>query len=219
MQDEAVETTADVRAVSATNPVPIASGRLAILSAMSVAMRAMPIPFLPDRAVLQIRGAIVQDIASRHGFSLTSDARTALADSTGDSPARQIARKAINLLSRTIAKRLSPLATLSTLGSGVEVYALGQLFGRYLERHRSARSVRIHAEEAREVRRMIDKAIVRALSPTLKPESVPLLPPIEDLRDDFTRTIDTILIVSSSLPSYLERRLNAAFDDVVREGA
>jgi hypothetical protein len=219
MHDEAVETGNDARAVSASSPVPVASGRLAILSLLSVAARAMPIPFIPDRAVAQIRGAIVQDIASRHGLSLTTDARAAFSDESSDSPARQIARKAITVLSRTVAKRLSPLATLSTIGSGVEVFALGQLFARYIERHRSASAVRIHAEEAREIRRMIDKAIVRALSPTLKPEVVPLLPAVEDLRDDFTRTLDTVLIVGSGLPSYLERRLNAAFDDIVREGA
>jgi hypothetical protein len=42
---------------------------------------------------------------------------------------------------------------------------------------------------------------------------------LEDLRDELTRWIDAALLTSAALPSYLERRLEAAFDEVVRETA
>jgi len=39
----------------------------------------------------------------------------------------------------------------------------------------------------------------------------------EDLRDEFTRWIDALLITTAAVPDYLERRLVAAFDEVVKE--
>jgi hypothetical protein len=195
-------------------PAPT-SGRLAILTGLSVAASAIPIPFLPDRVVVQIRGAIAQDVASRHGLSLTTDARNAFAQAGGESPVRTVVRKGIGILSKTVLKRLGPLAALSTAATGVEVFALGLLFDHYIKRHRSAAAVRINAEEAREIRDRIDRAIVRALSPALRPEPMPLLPGVEDLRDEFTRWIDTALLFGASFPSYVERRLLAAFDELM----
>ena len=58
------------------------SGRLAILTGLSLAASAIPVPFLPDRVVSRIRGAIAQDVASRHGLSITSDARRILAEAS-----------------------------------------------------------------------------------------------------------------------------------------
>ena len=63
----------------------------------------------------------------------------------------------------------------------------------------------------------LDTAVVRALSPSLSPEAVALLPPPEDLRDVFTRWIDTLILVGAGLPGYLERRLDSAFDAVIAE--
>jgi hypothetical protein len=40
---------------------------------------------------------------------------------------------------------------------------------------------------------------------------------VEDLRDEFTRWIDALLLTSAALPSYLERRLEAAFDEIVEQ--
>ncbi len=201
----------------ATSPTVPTSGRLAILTGLSAAASAIPLPFLPDRVVLQIRGAIVQDVASRHGLSLTTDARTALAQTAGESPVRQVAKNAIGFLSKTIVKKLGPLAALSTASSAIEVFALGLLFEHYVLHHRASGAVRINAEEAREARHRIDKAVVRALSPNLRPQAVPLLPGVEDLRDEFTRWVDSALLLGASLPSYVERRLLAAFDEVSKE--
>ncbi len=201
----------------ATTPTVPTTGRLAILTGLSVAASAIPIPFLPDRVVLQIRGAVAQDIAARHGFSMTSDARLALAQTSSESPVRQVVKNAIGILSKTILKKLGPLAALSTMSSAVEVFALGLLFEHYITQHRPTGAVRINAEEAREVRHRIDKAVLRAFSPALRPQAVPLLPGVEDLRDEFTRWVDSALLLSASLPSYVERRLISAFDEITRE--
>jgi hypothetical protein len=128
-----------------------------------------------------------------------------------------VVKNAIGLLSKTIMKRLGPLAALSTASSAIEVFALGLLFQHYVEHHRTSSAVRINAEEAREIRHRIDKAVVRALSPNLKPQAVPLLPGVEDLRDEFTRWVDAALLFGASLPSWVERRLVAAFDEISRE--
>ncbi|MFO0551194.1 MAG: hypothetical protein U0271_22585 [Polyangiaceae bacterium] len=204
---------ADVAITPSTPP----SGRLAILATLSLAASAIPVPFLPDRVVLQIRGAIAHDVAARHGISLTSEARRAFAESSGESPMRDMFRRGLGILSRTFVKKLSPLSTLFTASAAVEVFALGHLLDRYLDRHRGSRALRMHADEAKAIRKLIEQAVLRGLSPTLRVSAVPALPPVEDLRDEFTRWADTLLLTGAGLPSYLERRLSAALDELVAE--
>ncbi len=194
-----------------------ATGRLAILTGLSLAATAIPVPFLPDRLIHRIRGAIAQDVASRFGLSLTSDARKLLAEPSSESPLRDVLKTTLGFLGKTFFKRLGPVAAVVSAAGAVEVFALGHLFERYLEHHRGTKSVRIHHDEARALRKLIDSSLVRALSPSLSPRPVALLPGVEDLRDEFTRWIDTLLIVSASFPSYLERRLDAAFDALIVE--
>jgi hypothetical protein len=75
----------------------------------------------------------------------------------------------------------------------------------------------MHLEEARLVRDAIDRSILRALSPALRPAQTTMSEGVEDLRDEFTRWIDAVLLTSAALPSYLERRLESAFDEVIAE--
>lgn len=201
----------------AATPKPTAAGRLAILTGFSLAASAIPIPLLPDRIIFQIRGAIVQDVAARHGLSLTTDGRKALAEASHESAMRDVLKRGLGFLSKTFVKRLSPISKLVTASSALEVFAMGHLFDRYLERHRGSKSVRINNDEAKAVRKLIDTAVSRALSPSLRADPMPLLPPVEDLRDEFTRWIDTLILMGAGLPSYLERRLDSAFDAVIAE--
>src|SRR5690606_20145313 len=145
------------------------SGRLAILTGLSLAARTIPLPFVPDRVVARIRGAIAQDVASRYGLSLTSDARRILAVPSHESPLRDVLKGTLGFLSKTIFKKLSPFAVVLSASAAVETFALGHLFERYLDRHRGTKAVRIHHDEARELRRLIDMSLVRALSPSVKP--------------------------------------------------
>jgi hypothetical protein len=199
----------------AVSSSPAPSGRLAVLTAYALATNAIPIPFLPDRVLLRVRGAIVHDVASRHGLSLTSDARKILADPSSEHRTRLV--RAAEGVARQLLRRLRPLSAVDTVSRGAEVFALGHLFDRYIREVRPTTTVRVHLEEARRVRDAIDKAVVRAISPTLRPNETMVSESIEDLRDEFTRWVDAVLLTSATLPSYLERRLEAAFDQIVAE--
>jgi hypothetical protein len=191
------------------------TGRLAMMTAYAVAASAIPVPFLPDRVLVRVRGAVVHDVAARHGLSLTSDARAELAEP--DSEARTRLVRAAESVARQLLRRLRPLGVLTAASRGIELYALGLLLERYIESVRAAGAVRMHLEEARLVREAIDRSVLRALSPALRPSPTTLGEGVEDLRDEFTRWIDALILTSAALPSYLERRLEAAFDEIVAQ--
>lgn len=192
-------------------------GRLGLLTAFAVAASAVPVPIVPDRIVDRVRGAIAHDVASRHGLSLTTEARAVLA-APGNQD-RAMALKAIEMLITTVLRRLGPLGATVLVARGLETYALGHLFDRYLARGRTERGVRIQADEARQVRSLVERALVRAFSPSLHPAVATLPGPIEDVRDEWTRWTDALLLTTATLPGYLERRLEAAFDQVAAEAA
>jgi uncharacterized protein (DUF697 family) len=191
------------------------AGRLAVMTAYAVAATVIPIPFVPDRVLSRVRGAVVYDIAARHGLSLTTDARAALAET--DSELRTKLVRTAETVARQLLRRVRPLGILASASRGVEIYALGLLFDRYVHKARRSAAVRVHQEEARLVREAIDRALLRAFSPSLRPATTTLTEGAEDLRDEFTRWIDAVILTSASVPSYLERRLEAAFDEVVAE--
>jgi hypothetical protein len=198
--------------VSAASPP---TGKLAVLTAYALAAATIPIPFLPDRVLLRIRGAVVHDISARHGVSLTSDARSVLA--SPDSEQRTRLSRVAEVVARQILRRAGPLGIMSSMSRGIEVYALGFLLERYFRDVRRMGAIRVQIDEARRVRDAIDKSIVRALSPALRPAITTLAEGSEDLRDEFTRWLDALLLTTASIPSYLERRLESAFDQLVAE--
>jgi hypothetical protein len=191
------------------------AGRLAVLTAYAVAATIIPIPFVPDRVLSRVRGALVFDIASRHGLSLTTDAREVLGEP--DSEMRTKLVRTAETIARQLLRRLRPLGMLASASRGVEVYALGLLFERYVTQVRRSATLRVHRDEARKVRDVIDRSLFRALSPSLKPATQTVSEGVEDLRDELTRWVDAVLLTSAAVPSYLERRLTAAFDEIVRE--
>ncbi|MDC3954435.1 hypothetical protein KEG38_11285 [Polyangium jinanense] len=190
-----------------------------MLSAAAMGALAIPLPILPDRIVTRLRGALAHDTATRHGISLTTDARLILANVDSEqNAARALGRKAAEAIGLAILKRgLGPLGALTNLARALEVFAFGHLFDRYVAQVRRSGAVRIHAEEARKIRETIDRAFLHAFSPMLRPTPITLPDSIEDLRDEFTRWIDTAILTGASLPSYVERRLEAAFDEVVSQ--
>jgi hypothetical protein len=208
------EARSNVATLAEAAPAP--SGRLAVLSAYALAASAIPLPFLPDRLVRRVRGALVHDIGSRHGLSFTSDARELLAN-PGAPDRHALVNAAENVASALLRRFVVPLGVLSAAARGVEVYAFGLLLERYVRDVRPRGAVRVHRDEARDVRDAIDRAVVRAVSPTLGPAATTETAGVEDLRDELTRWIDAALLTSASVPSYVERRLEAAFDEIVRE--
>ncbi|WP_437713142.1 hypothetical protein WMF45_45750 [Sorangium sp. So ce448] len=194
---------------------PPPGGRLAVLTAFAVGASWIPVPVLPARMLLRIRGAIVQDTVARHGLSLTTDARALLIEPGSE---QTPLRKAAQLVTKEVLRRLNPALALAAAARGLEVYALGHLLDRYITRFRRSTAVRVHAEEARWVRDAVDRAVRRALSPSLQASFTVLPNGTEDLRDEFTRWIDAFLLAGASVPEYIERRLDAAFDEIAAAG-
>ena len=211
--ETAATTKAATVALSPSSAPP--SGRLAVMTAYAVAATVIPIPFIPDRVLSRVRGAMVYDIASRHGLSITSDARTTLAEP--DSELRTKLVRTAETIARQLLRRLRPLGVIASASRGLEIFALGLLFERYITKVRRSAALRVHHDEARLVREAIDRALLRAFSPSLKPTTTTMAEGVEDLRDEFTRWIDAFLLTTAAVPSYLERRLEAAFDEVVAE--
>lgn len=201
--------------VALTPSSPPPTGRLAVMTAYAVAATAIPVPFLPDRVIVRVRGAVVHDVAARHGLSLTSDARAVLAEPDSETRTRII--HAAESVARRLLRRLRPLGVLTAATRGIELYALGILLERYITTIRVEGAVRMHVDEARLLRDAIDRSLVRVLSPALRPSTTTQGEGVEDLRDEFTRWIDSLLLTSAALPSYLERRLEAAFDEIVEQ--
>lgn len=192
------------------------TGRLMMLSAASMGALALPLPIVPERMVGRLRGALAHDIAARYGLSMTADARKILADASRHAGPQNVARTTLEMIGRTLLSR-GPLGALTSLAGGLEVYAFGHLFERYLARVRTTQAVRIGIDEAKLIRQLIDRSVLRLMSPYLKPASITMQDVIEDLRDEYTRWVDTAILTSASLPSYLERRIEAAFDEVAAE--
>jgi hypothetical protein len=209
----------------AQGPAPLARpgtfppGRLGTLVALGAASGAIPLPFVPTRLQQRIRGALVHDVASRHGLSLSTDARELLCEPDSPDPGRARLVRTAAYLTRSMLRRAGPVAMLGPAWSALDTFALGHLFDRYLERVRRSASVRLQAPEAREVRRLIDRAMLRFLSPELHVarEGRADGAPAEDARDEITRLSDALLLVAASAPAYLVRRLEAAFDAVVAD--
>jgi hypothetical protein len=191
--------------------------RLGAYAAFAAWAGAIPLPWLPDSLVGRVRGALVHDVAVRHGLSLTPDARELLSRPTDGKGARTLASQAmkflgVRLVIRALA-RLGPIAMVWPLREAVRTYALGHLFDRYLELGRTERAVRIDDREARRVRRAIDHALVRAM--TVEAPAIDEPAAIDDQRDPTTALVDGLIGLAANVPIRLIRRLDAAFDDLL----
>jgi len=194
-----------------------APGRLSIMALLGLVAGAVPMPILPGAALRRVRGALAHDIAARHGLCLTEDARKEISDPGRAARSGALLATAAFVARRTL-RRFGMLGVVPPLAAWLEVYALGLLFDRYLGRVRSSQTLRIHASEAKLVRKAIDTAVSRALSPKLElhPRS-DAVEPSEELRNMPTRIIDGVLLGVAALPDHLRRRLETAFDSVLDE--
>lgn len=194
-----------------------APGRLSVMALIGLAAGALPLPFVPGAVLKRVRGALAHDVAARYGLSLTDEARREMA-----APSRTARSGAllatVAFVARRTFRRLGVLGLVPPAAAWLEVYALGLLFDRYLERVRASQAVRIHDGEAKLVRKAIDSAISRALSPRLDlPPRKDVSEPTEELRTLSTRLFDGVLLAAAAIPDHLQRRLEAAFDAVLDE--
>jgi uncharacterized protein (DUF697 family) len=193
----------------------LGGGRLGTYTVMGAASGIVPLPWIPDAIVKRVRGALVHDLVSRHGLSLTPEARTVLVEPAGTEGPRGFISQGVTFAVTRVLGRFGPLAVIPPVRSALGTFVLGHLLQRYLEGARTARSARIDIEEARRVRRAIDQALLYALTTEARPsrEDAPFA--AEDLRDQTTQVIDGVLISIASMPGWLTRRLDAAFDEVL----
>jgi hypothetical protein len=207
---------------SARQPSPPAvdAGRLGIYAALGASTGVVPLPWLPDWLASRVRGALVHEVAVRHGVALSPEARGALADPLSVGAPRGFAANALRYVGAKVAARaltrLGPAGLLWPLGGALRTYALGRLFDRYLDRHRPLRAARIDVDEARRVRRAIDAALARSLraAPPSEPAASPL---VDDPRDPATVVIDSLLGFAAGLPSRVVRHIDAAFDEILAD--
>jgi len=169
--------------------------------------------------VSHVRGAIAHDVARQHGLGLTSDARRILSTASSADPRRARLIGLATWLTSRVLRRVGPLWALSPAAAAIETFALGHLLDRFLEEARSHHGIRIEADEALRIRRIIDKALVLTLTPDIVVPKASRAdnPPGEDQRDDMTKLTDWALLSTASSPAYLLRRLDAAFDRAIRE--
>lgn len=190
------------------------SGRLGTYTALGALSGIVPLPWVPDFVVRRVRGALVHDLTARHGLSLSPEAREILVQPGGGSEAAtSYVKQGVTFAITRVLGRFGPLAMIGPVRTALGTFVLGHLFERYLDTARTARSVRIEAEEARRVRRVIDQALVYAL--TTEGKASRESPPFgaEDLRTQSMQLVDGVFISIASAPGWLVRRLDAAFDE------
>lgn len=194
--------------------------RVTVFAVAGAVAGIVPVPVLPRKIVGALRGAMAYDICAQHGLALTKEARDVLADPAEPGEIPAVARDAVAYLAARLVRRLSPMATVvGPARTAFETLAFGRLLDRYLERHRaqgpSARIVRIDVDEARRLRKLLDRAAVRALMPGLARTRLLAPEPPEDHRSSLQRAMDGALLGAAGLPEIFGLRLDAAIDDVV----
>lgn len=190
-------------------------GRLGTYTLLGAATGVVPLPWVPDAIARRVRGALVHDLTSRHGLSLTAEARSILVEPAGTEGPRGVVGQGVSFAIARVLGRFGPLAAIGPVRAALGTFVLGHLLQRYLETARIARSVRIDVEEARRVRRAIDQALIYALTTEGRGSRGGAPLPPEDLRDQTTQIVDGVLISIASAPGWLVRRLEAAFDETL----
>ncbi len=210
--DEALESHEGTGTLAARTLGPSRIGVYTVLGTLS---GVVPLPWLPEAAVRQIRGTLAHEVATRHGLSLTPEARRILANTSGVEGPRGMLAEAFMFASTKVLGRFGPLGVLSPVRFGVTTFLLGHLFQRYLETVRRDRSVRVDAEEARKIRRALDLAILYVFTTEVDRDKFEIPRASEDLRDGTTQLLDSVLISLANLPAWLVRRVEASFDDLI----
>src|SRR5438093_7040397 len=131
----------------------LGTGRLGSYAAMGAAIGAVPIPFLPGAIGSRLRGALIHDVARRHGLSLSKEARTILTAPFAPPMLQGTIGRVVGFAASRVLGRFGPLALVGPMGSGALTYILGRLFHRYVSELREDPTVRIDADEARKVRK------------------------------------------------------------------
>jgi hypothetical protein len=194
----------------------VGPGRVGTYAALGAAAGSVPLPWLPDAFARRVRGALAQDLAARHGLSITREARDLLSEPAGTEGPRSVGAQAMRFVTRRLLGRFGPLGFVPPIRSGLETFVLGHLFARYLDGLRTERAARIDVQEARALRRAIDRALVLAVSPELHTQIDNAPRATEELRDTFTQVVDGVLMTFAGAPAWMLGRIEAAFDEALK---
>jgi hypothetical protein len=215
MDKHDADLTSEAKRTELLGRVQLGGGRLGTYTMLGAVCGVVPLPWVPDATVRRVRGALVHDVTSRHGLSLTHEARTILVEPNGSEGPRGFLKQGATFAISRVLGRIGPFAFIPPVRSALGTYVLGHLLQRYLETARTQRSVRIDVEEARRVRRAIDQALIYALTTEAGASREEPLRAPEDLREGSEQLVDGVLISIASMPGWLVRRLDAAFDEVL----
>jgi hypothetical protein len=193
----------------------LGAGRVGTYTLLGAAAGTVPVPWVPDALTRRVRGALVQDVVARYSLSLTPEARNVLSEPAGTEGPRGLIAQMTRYMTGTLLARFGPLGLVPPVRSALATFVLGHLFHRYVSVSRTDRSVRIDVVEARRVRQAIDRAMLHAFAGEVHAEGEEGGAPPDDMRDQTTQLTDSLLIALAGLPSFLVRRLDAAFDDLL----
>jgi hypothetical protein len=194
---------------------PLSPGRIGTYTVLGGAIGVVPLPWIPDSLARRLRGAVVQDLASKHGLSVTPEARAIFAEPAGTEGPRGIVAQVTRFATRKFLSRIGPLGFFAPVRSALSTFVLAHLFHRYLETARVDRSIRIDVDEARRVRSAIDHSLARTITTENMGSIDSRGDAPEDLRDSTTQLIDGVIIATAGLPAWIVNRLDAAFDEVL----
>jgi hypothetical protein len=194
--------------------------RLGVYALLGASAASVPLPWVPDALLGRVRGSLLHEVATRHGVTLTPEARAVLCDPLGVGARRGMVADTLRLVGAAVffrtLTRFGPAALVWPMTGALRTYVLGHLFDRYLARARTRPSDRVDFEEARRVRTAIDEAFTRVLTLAARapvPRDPPSAAGVGDLRDPTTAFVDSVIRFGVGIPSAFATRLDAAFDE------
>ena len=198
---------------------PMDPSRVGAYTALGAMSGLVPLPWVPDAVAKRVRGALIHDIAARHGLALTDEGRRILEEPWTSNSPRSFLMQTARFAAGRVFSRLGPLGWLAPVRAGLTTFALGHLLSRYLGTTRTLRATRIDAEEARLFRRAMDKSLTLMLTQESQSpwKDAPRGP--EDLRDPRTQMVDGVILSMASLPGWAVARLESAFDEALASAA
>jgi hypothetical protein len=95
----------------------LGEGRLGTYTMLGAACGIVPLPWIPDATVRRVRGALVHDLTSRHGLSLTPEARTILVEPNGTEGPRGFLSQGAKFAVGRVLGRFGPFAMIAPVRS------------------------------------------------------------------------------------------------------
>ena len=194
----------------------LGGGRLGTYTVLGAACGVVPLPWVPDATVRRVRGALVHDLTSRHGLSLTHEARTILVEPNGTEGPRGFLKQGATFAISRVLGRIGPFAFIPP-GALRARHLRARASPPALPRDGAHRALGPHRHRGGAPRAPRDRsgAHLRAHDRGAGPRARTLRHAPEDLREGSEQLVDGVLISIASMPGWLVRRLDAAFDEVL----